>query len=214
MHRLTIAAIAGGPWGVLLLNALDSLAAYGPWGALLLSALDSVGIPIPAAIDFLLVGVGAGSVQAPQHAYFTALLAVLGSTVGNILLFLGARHGRRLFSKRDPAPAKGQRFQQWFHRYGLLSVFVPAVTPVVPLPLKVFVVSAGALHTPFSRFLAVILLARVIRYFGEVWLGLQLGADAKGFLIRNGWTMAGIALAATVALFLLIRRNDRRRQAL
>jgi hypothetical protein len=60
----------------------------------------------------------------------------------------------------------------------------------------------------------VILLARIIRYFGEAWLGLQLGEDARGFLIRNGWTMAGIALAATLALVFLIRLNDRRRQAL
>ena len=60
----------------------------------------------------------------------------------------------------------------------------------------------------------VILLARVIRYFGEAWLGIQLGEDAKGFLIRNGWTLAGIALAMTLALVFLIRLNDRRRQAL
>lgn len=191
-----------------------ALIAYGPWGVLLLSALDSAGIPIPNGVDFLVVTVAASSVKAPRYAYFTALLAVLGSTGGTIALFMAARHGRRLFGKSDPPPGKGQRFQQWFHRYGLLSVFVPAVTPVVPLPLKVFVVSAGALHTPFSRFLAVILLARIIRYFGEAWLGIQLGVDAKGFLIRNGWTMAGIALAATLALVFLVRMNDRRGQAL
>jgi membrane protein DedA with SNARE-associated domain len=191
-----------------------ALIAYGPWGVLLLSVLDSMGIPIPAAIDFLLVGVGAASVRAPQHAYFSALLAVLGSTVGNILLFMGARHGRRLFSKTGPQPGTPQRFQKWFHRYGLLSVFVPAVTPVVPLPLKVFVISAGAFHTPFSRFLTVILLARIIRYFGEAWLGIQLGEDAKGFLIHNGWTIAGVALAATLALVFVVRLNDRRRPVL
>jgi membrane protein YqaA with SNARE-associated domain len=185
----------------------SALLAYGPWGVLLLSILDSAGIPIPAAMDFLLVGVGAASVKAPQHAYFTALLAVLGSTVGNILLFVGAKHGRTVLTKGNPVPG---RFQRWFQRYGLLSVFVPAVTPVVPLPLKVFVISAGAFHTPFSRFLVVILLARIIRYFGEAWLGIQLGEDAKGFLIRNGWTICGIALAATLALVFLVRLNDRR----
>ena len=188
-----------------------ALISYGPWGVLLLSVLDSMGIPIPAAIDFLLLGVGASSVHAPQRAYFSALLAVLGSTLGNIMLFMGARHGRTLLTKGNPVPG---RFQRWFHRYGLLSVFVPAVTPVVPLPLKVFVVSAGAFHTPFSRFLAVILLARTIRYFGEAWLGIQLGEDAKGFLIHNGWTICGVALAITLALVFVIRLNDRRRQTL
>ena len=143
-----------------------ALIAYGPWGVLLLSVLDSMGIPIPSGVDFLLITVAASSVKTPQYAYFAALLAVLGSTGGNIALFMAARHGRMLFGKGEPPPGKRQRFQEWFHRYGLLSVFVPALTPIVPLPLKVFVVSAGALHTPLSRFVAVILLARIIRYFG------------------------------------------------
>jgi membrane protein YqaA with SNARE-associated domain len=192
----------------------NALIAYGPWGVLLLSAIDSAGIPIPSGVDFLVLTIAASSVKAPQHAYLAALLAVLGSTAGNVALFTAARQGRRLFGKTEPSPGKRQRFQEWFHRYGLLSVFVPAVTPVVPLPLKVFVISAGALHTPLSRFVSVILLARIIRYFGEAWLGIQLGEDAKGFLIRNGWTICGVALAATLALLFVVRLNDRRRQTL
>ncbi|HEY2016063.1 MAG TPA: VTT domain-containing protein [Bryobacteraceae bacterium] len=187
-----------------------ALAAYGPWGVLLLSALDSLGIPLPATIDLLVIGVAATSAQSPGHAYITALLAVLGSTVGNIALFQGARHGRRLFSKGEPQPGRSQRFQKWFYRYGLLTVFLPAVVPVIPLPLKVFVISAGALRTPFVRFLGIILLARVIRYFGLAYLGIQLGEDAQGFLQRNGWTLTGVALGLTLVLCFLIRYNDRR----
>jgi membrane protein YqaA with SNARE-associated domain len=187
----------------------EALLAYGTWGVLLLTFLDSMGIPIPAAIDVLLLGVAATSVDNPQHAYVTALLAVVVSGAGNIVLFLGARHGRRMFSKGDAEPGK---FRRWFQRYGLLTVFVPAVTPILPLPLKVFVISAGAFHSPLSKFVMVILAARSIRYFGEAWLGLQLGEDAQGFLIRNGWTLAGIALALTLALYFAIRLNDRRRQ--
>ena len=97
-----------------------------------------------------------------------------------------------MFSRgEEPSPGKRQRFQEWFRRYGLLTVFIPAVTPVLPLPLKVFVISAGAFHTPFGRFLLMILVARVIRYFGLAYLGLQFGADAQGFLQRNGWTLDG-----------------------
>ena len=133
------------------------LFAYGPWGIFLLSVIDSVGVPLPAAMDFLLVTI---AVKEPQRAYFTALMAVLGSTGGNIALFLAARHGSKWFIKRQPSSAKGQKFQQWFHRYGLLTVFVPAVTPVVPFPLKVFVMSAGAMRTSWAKFVAVIVVAR------------------------------------------------------
>src|SRR5947209_13508590 len=128
--------------------------------------IDSVGIPLPAALDALLILL---AVKAPHRAYFAALMATLGSIAGNLALFLGVRYGLRRFIK-VPEPGEPQRFRRWFHRYGLVSVFIPAVIPFMPLPLKVFVVSAGALHTPSLRFLAVIVVARVIRYFGEVYL--------------------------------------------
>jgi membrane protein DedA with SNARE-associated domain len=196
----------------LLLKLSAVLGSYGPWGILVLSTIDSFGVPMPTAVDFLLIGSGAASVHRPQVAYFAAFMAVVGSVSGNVGLFLAARRGARWLSKTEPPPGKRQKFQDWFARYGLLSVFVPAVTPVVPLPLKVFVVSAGALRGSLGRFLAVIITARVIRYFGEVSLGLALGDDAKGFLVRNVWGLAGVAVALVAAMYFVIRLNERRRQ--
>lgn len=190
---------------------LEALQAFGPWGVFALGILDSMGVPLPAAIDTLLVGFSATSVHSPQMAYFTALLAVLGSMGGNVALFLAARQGNRMFSKGDPPSGKTKRFREWFHRYGLLTVFVPAIVPFVPLPLKVFVISAGAFHTPISRFVVVVVIARVIRYFSLAYLGLQLGLDAKGFFMRNAWTLAGGALALSLLLVMLMRMLERRR---
>ncbi len=196
-----------------LVKLAAALVAYGPWGVFLLSVIDSVGVPLPAAMDALLLGVAAASAKTSQwHAWLAALMATLGSLAGNIVLFQAARRGRRLLSKSEPPPGKRRRFEEWFDRYGLMTVFIPGVTPVIPLPMKVFVISAGALHTPFVKFLAAVLLARVIRYFGLAYLGLQLGADAQGFLARNGWALAGAALAMALALYLAIRLTDRRHQ--
>ncbi len=194
----------------LLHKIVAALPAYGPWGVFLLSLFDSMGLPVPAAMDLLLIGVAAASAASPWHAWLAAAMAILGSLTGNILLFQAARHGRRLFNRGDVPAGKRRRFQSWFHKYGLVTVFVPAVVPLAPLPLKVFVISAGALHTPFGRFLGVVLLARVIRYLGLAWLGLQLGEDASGFLIRNGWILAGIALALAFAIVFLARFAGRR----
>jgi membrane protein DedA with SNARE-associated domain len=189
------------------------LVAFGPLGVFLLSIADSLGIPLPAAMDVLLITVGAASVRNPRHAYLTALLAVVGSVIGNVALFMAARHGSRWIAKREPPAGRQRQFKEWFHRYGFLTVFIPTVTPIVPLPLKVFVISAGALHAPFGKFLVVIVVARVIRYFGEVFLGIQLEADAQGFLIRNGWTLAGIALGCALAVYATMRAIDRRKPA-
>ncbi|HUI81851.1 MAG TPA: VTT domain-containing protein [Bryobacteraceae bacterium] len=191
----------------MLAKITAALVAYGPWGVFLIGVIDSMGIPLPATMDALLILI---AVKAPERAYFTAAMAILGSMGGNLGLFLAARYGVRRFARRAPAPGKPQRFREWFSRYGLLTVFIPAVTPVLPLPLKVFVISAGVLHTPLVRFTIVVLVARVIRYFGEAYLGIRLGADAQGFLQRNAWTLVGIALGAAFVLYFLVRWNDRR----
>jgi membrane protein YqaA with SNARE-associated domain len=193
----------------LLSKIAAALIAFGPWGVFLLGFIDSLGIPLPATMDALLILV---AVKAPHRAYFTALMAVLGTAGGSIALFLAVRHGRRLFLKGEPPPGRRQRFERWFDRYGMLTVFIPAVVPVLPLPLKVFVVSAAALKTPFSKFVAVILLARVIRYFGEAYLGILLGEDAQTFLARHIWMILGIAVALAGAAYVLIGRIGRRRE--
>jgi membrane protein YqaA with SNARE-associated domain len=178
------------------------LQTLGPWGVFALALLDSMGVPLPGAGDVMLLGIGmTGDARA---TYLAALMACVGSLIGNIVLFQAVRRGRRLMTKEESAPG---RFQMWFRQYGLLTVFIPAVVPFVPLPLKVFVISAGAFRTSFPRFVAVIVAARVVRYFGVAYLALQLGADAEGFLRRNMWTIAGVALAIGVALAWIMRRR-------
>src|ERR1035438_586843 len=93
------------------------LVAYGPWGIFLLSVVDSVGIPLPAAMDVLLIGLAAESVKAPHHALFAALMAVIGSTGGNMALFSAARSGAGWLKRSEPPPGKRQRFREWFSRY-------------------------------------------------------------------------------------------------
>ena len=194
----------------MLKSIADALIAYGPIGVFLIGFIDSMGIPLPAALDLLLIGV---AVETPERAYFAALMAVVGSAGGNITLFLLARHGVRRFIKTEPHPGRVLRFHRWFERYGLLTVFIPAVTPLVPLPLKVFVIFAGAMHTSPVKFLLVILLARMIRYFGIAYVGIRLGLNAGGFLRQNAWNVVGIALGIVLVAAVVIKWLESRRQA-
>lgn len=185
----------------------SALVAYGPLGVLVIGFIDSLGIPLPA-MDILLIVIG---VKAPDRAYRAAFMAVLGSLAGNLVLFLGSRHGVRRFVKI--AQGEPQRFRRWFARYGLLTVFIPAVVPLLPLPLKVFVITAGVLHISTGRFVAVILLARALRYFLVAYLAVRLGAGAQTFLLDNKWTLAGGVVVAVAAVFLLMRWKERRSTA-
>jgi membrane protein YqaA with SNARE-associated domain len=191
-------------------SVTKALISCGPWGLLLLAFLDSAGIPVAAGMDAVVILVAA---NAPQRAYLGAALAVLGSVAGNLVLFTASRAGRRWTRKEEEALAPGEpgRFELWFRRFGLVTIFVPAVVPVVPLPLKVFVISAGVMRAPLPSFLAVIVAARVARYFGEAYLGIQLGQASMGWLKAHVWSMAWIALALCLSVSAILLWRERRR---
>jgi membrane protein YqaA with SNARE-associated domain len=185
-----------------------TLATWGPWGILLLGFIDSAGIPVAAGMDVLVIAV---AVKEPGHAFLAAAMAVIGSLGGNLLLFYGARRGFGRFLKPDPTPGKAQRFRAWFNRYGLATVFIPALVPI-PLPLKVFVVSAAVLNTPVRSFILVMLAARILRYGGEAWLGVRLGEKSSGFFQQYAWQLAASAVLLFVLIYLILRLADRRRR--
>jgi len=191
---------------VLLRNLTNFLVAIGPWGLLLLAILDSTGLPLPNGLDAYLIFL---AVKNPQRAYPYAAIAIAGSTIGNVTLFLIARHGGRRFLRRAE-PGRLQRFSEWFQRFGLATIFVPALMPV-PMPLKFFVISAGALRTRFMPFLLVILLTRILRYTGEAWLGVKLGQESTAFLRNHVWQFVLAAIGLFAALYLIILASDRRR---
>jgi len=191
---------------VLLRNLTNFLVAIGPWGLLLLAILDSTGLPLPNGLDAYLIFL---AVKNPQRAYLYAAIAIAGSTIGNVTLFLIARHGGRRFLRRAE-PGRLQRFSEWFQRFGLATIFVPALMPV-PMPLKFFVISAGALRTRFMPFLLVILLTRILRYTGAAWLGVKLGQESTAFLRNHVWQFVLAAIGLFAALYLIILASDRRR---
>jgi membrane protein YqaA with SNARE-associated domain len=184
------------------------LVAYGPVGILVLAFIDSAGIPVASGMDALVILVAA---KAPSRALFAASMGVLGSLIGNVVLFMAARTGARRFVKDVPQPGDKRRFRQWFKRYGLLTIFIPCMLPI-PLPLKVFVISAAAIGTPLRTFVAVILLGRSIRYGGEAYLGVVLGEASGPFLRAHTWHIVAGAVVLFAVLYLLLMLTERRRR--
>jgi membrane protein YqaA with SNARE-associated domain len=190
----------------MLAKLTAALVAFGPLGILVLAFIDSSGIPVASGMDALVILVAAKS---PSRAVLAASMGVLGSLIGNVVLFLGARAGGRRFVKA-PQPGDKQRFREWFERYGLLTIFIPCMLPI-PLPLKVFVISAAVLHTPLRTFALVIVLGRSIRYFGEAYLGVMLGEGSAHFLRAHTWHLLGGAVLLFAVLYALLMLAERRR---
>ena len=93
----------------------------------------------------------------------------------------------------------------------MVTVFVPALIPI-PMPMKLFVISAGVLGASFTQFFIVVLVARTLRYFGEAWLGVRLGTESTAFLRTHAWhfVFGAAALFASLYLFILWRDRGRR----
>jgi membrane protein YqaA with SNARE-associated domain len=192
----------------MLAKLTAALIAYGPAGILVLAFIDSAGIPVASGMDALVILVAA---KAPSRALLAASMGVLGSLIGNVALFMAARTGARRFVKDVPQPGDKRRFREWFKRYGLLTVFIPCMLPI-PLPLKVFVISAASFGTPLGTFVFVIVLGRSIRYFGEAYLGVMLGERSMPYLRAHTWHMLGGAVVLFAVLYLLVILTERRRR--
>jgi membrane protein YqaA with SNARE-associated domain len=183
-------------------SVTGTLLSWGPLGVFLLAILDSAGIPNPAGVDYLLLLIGW---KRPQHAYLGALLAVVGSLIGSYLLFRLARKGGERFLDKHTSGGRGARFRKWFRRYGLVTVFIPGLVPMIPLPMKVFVICAGAFGVSSMAFLGVLALARTVRFLSLAYLGVQLGENATGWLKAHARDFGLLALGLIVFCFLLIK---------
>lgn len=181
---------------------------WGPAGVFLLALLDSAGVPIPGGVDVLVITVAALD---KDSAMLCAILAIVGSIAGNLFLFYVARKGGQKYLEKYTHRGRGEVFRRWFQRYGLVTVFIPALLPI-PMPMKVFVLCAGALEIRLVTFLAVLVIARVPRYFALAYLGAELGQNSVGYLKEHAWELIGIAVALFVFLILLVRITERWRK--
>lgn len=183
---------------------VTALMAWGAPGLLLLGILDGIGIPIPLGVDALLITLCS---NAPNKWLLYALIAVLGSVSGSYILFTLARKGGEAYLERHTLSRAGAKFRQWFQHYGLLTVFISGSVPL-PTPMKVFVLSAGALGAGRAAFLMVMIGARLARYCALAWLGAAMGGDAWGYLRKHTTQLLWFALALTLILFALVKIAD------
>lgn len=178
---------------------------WGPHGLFLLAILDSAGLPVVGGVDALLIAI---AVNQPHLAYIAAIWAVLGSLAGSLILFGIARKGGEVLLAKHIGTRRGKRLHAWFERYGLVTVFIPALSPL-PLPMKVPVFCAGALEVRWSYFSAVVLAARTIRYAALAYLGLHYGQETFHFLASHLIGVAAISIGLAVVAIVVLQIVER-----
>jgi membrane protein YqaA with SNARE-associated domain len=186
------------------------LVSWGPHGLFFLAILDSAGLPVVGGVDALLIAIATND---PTQAYLAAALAVVGSLAGSLILFAIARKGGDVLLNKHISGRRGARLHLWFQRYGLVTVFIPAISPL-PLPMKIPIFCAGALQVRTVYFVAVVLSARAIRYFALAYLGEHYGHRTFQFLLSHGLLVAAIAIALALAAMGVLRLYQRHEAAL
>jgi membrane protein YqaA with SNARE-associated domain len=179
--------------------------AFGAPGLFVLCLLDSTFVPLPSFADLLLIGL---SMKNPHWMPVYVFLAVLGSTIGCVILYyISLRAGSRALRKFSPA--KQKRVKDLIDRYDVLSVLVASLMPP-PFPFKVFVISAGVFRFNLIRFTIAIFAGRLFRFLLEGYLAVRYGEQAKEVLARE-YPWIALGLVIVIVGFVLTRNLLKRR---
>jgi membrane protein DedA with SNARE-associated domain len=199
----------------------SQVASHGAYAVFGLMAIDAV-FPAFSELVMLYAGaVGAGVFAAAHHvslfggkvgfgagAYIVmALAGTLGYLAGSIVGWGIGRYGGRPLLERHGGwlhltPARIDRAERWFERWGNIGVLVGRVTPVV----RSFVsIPAGFLEMPLGPYTVLTLIGSAVWAFAIAGIGYALGSSYRrfdhGFKYAEYFVLAGIVVAAAYLLY-------------
>lgn len=185
--------------GSFLAKVSKYIAAFGGPGLFVLCLLDSTFVPLPSSADALLLLL---SMTNPHWMPLYVFLAVLGSTIGCVILYyVSRRAGSRALARFSPE--KQKRVKEWIDKYDMLSVLVACLLPP-PFPLKLFVVTTGVVRLNVVRFALAIATGRAFRYLLLGYLAARYGEHAKVILAKY-YPWIGLGLAVLIVAFFVTR---------
>lgn len=209
--------------------------AIGDYGLYAVFALMLVDAILPAASELVMVYAGAvaigafaghqvvlfgAPVESTAWAYVAmASAGVVGYSLGSVLGWAIGLYGGRPYLERHGrwlhvTPAKLDRAEAWFERYGDAAVFLSRLLPVIRSFISI---PAGIAEMRLPRYTVLTVLGTIPWCFGLAGAGLALGAGWERF--HESWRYADYAivallLAGVVYLALRYRRRRSRGRAL
>ncbi|WP_101622937.1 DedA family protein [Bifidobacterium parmae] len=164
--------------------------------------LENLFPPIPSEVILPLAGFTAAQGRMTLAEAIGG--ATAGSVIGALMLYgvayaIGAERMRRLFDRMPLTDATDiDKANAWFARYGLLSVLIGRVIPIVRSLISI---PAGIASTDLARFTLLTAVGSAVWNTILVMAGYLLGAgwcSILGLLDRFQYAVAAVALAALV----------------
>jgi membrane protein DedA with SNARE-associated domain len=189
---------------------LPPIAIYAVVG--LVIGIESMGIPLPG--EFALVGASLLATTGLTSPWLVGLAASIGAIVGDSIGYaVGRRGGRAVlekFGRRFPrhfGPAHLAHAERIFQRHGVWAVFFGrfiALLRILAGPL------AGALGVPYPRFLLANAAGGVVWAYGTAFAIFYAGQAAERWLKQFSWLALVVALLASLATTMYIKRRASR----
>jgi membrane protein DedA with SNARE-associated domain len=194
-----------------ILESIPPLAVYLVVG--LIIGLESLGIPLPGEIALVSAALLASRHTLDIDPLWVGASATVGAIIGDTIGYtIGRKFGMGLFErlgKRFPkhfGPGHVALAKQLFDRWGVWAVFVGrfiALLRILAGPL------AGALHMPYSKFLAANASGALCWAGGTTAVVYYLGLAAEKWLSRFSWIALVVAILIGVGLTLLLKERTR-----
>jgi membrane protein YqaA with SNARE-associated domain len=194
---------------LLYLSLWSWLERLGGVGLILLGFADNSPIPLPGSMDALVIILSA---HQRHWWWYYATMAIIGSLVGGYAAYaVGKKSGKEALEKKIPK-AKAEKIYDKFEKHGFWSLFIPALLPP-PVPYSPFLIAAGALQYPRSKFFLAVGSARAIRYTALAYLGSIYSKQIFGFFHKYYkplfWTLVGMAVVGGFAALIWTWKRKR-----
>jgi membrane protein YqaA with SNARE-associated domain len=169
----------------------------GGFGLMLVAFADSSLLSIAEGNDILIVVLSAGAAW-KRMAYYVAMTMV-GSVIGCLFLYSVGRKGGSALLRQKFSEKSVERAVRLYEKYGILAVAIPSILPP-PCPFKIFVLGAGVFRVKAWKFVAAVVIGRLIRY--SIWgiIAVLYGGAVIAAMQRN----LPILGMGVIAFFLLI----------
>ncbi len=174
------------------------LVSYGVWGLIPIAFIDSGLLPLPEAIDALII---IFSARNPRFILLYSLAATLGSVLGCLFLYYVAARGGHAFLEKRIGQKRAQRIRVQFEKYEFVTLVLAALLPP-PVPMKAFVLVAGVVEVNVVKFSLALMTGRMIRYVGEGYLAYRYG-DKVIEIIKTQGPIVGAVVVSAIALVVL-----------
>ena len=166
-------------WGAHLQQVFQ---AYGAVGLVGLSFIDSGLMPLPEAIDFLVVTM---AIRQPLRLPGYVLAATLGSVLGCVFLYFIAAGGGHALLERRLGHQRSLQIRARFEKYEFVTILIASMLPP-PTPFKAFILTAGVVEVNPWKFAVAIGIGRLVRYSVESYLAIRYGKAVLTWMTSHG----------------------------